>query len=182
LAELPPERLIGLFVAIMAFKKTAAVPSLMDIFLYQEQCKGFQGIQDLRPAGTGGDFLNSLRQKEIQQPQTGSQRLLDIFAIGGHTLQKDPVSKTAERVFGNSAHDLVVETSSSISRYLTRTVPVECDHMSYFNEGQSQNPHFMEVIIDLRKRLRVYDAAKKRHVAAPPQSISQDKSLGDVVI
>lgn len=184
LVELPPERLIGLFVAIMALKNTVAVPSLIDIFLYQEQCKGFRGIQDLRPAETGGDFLSTLRQKEIDQAPAGKQRLLDVFAIGGHTVQKNPFSRTIERVFGNSQNDFVVETSSSISRYLTRKVLVECDHMSYFSEDQSQKPHFKEVIFDLRKRLQVYDAAKTRYIAAPPQSIIPDVSealLGNVL-
>lgn len=162
LAEIPSERFIGQFVKIMAAKNTHSPGYLTNMMRYQKKCKGFPGIEDLRPAGTGGAFLNALRQQEIKQASKGKQRLLDIFAIGGHRVQNSSFSDLADRIFGNSEHDLIVESSSSISRYLPRAEGVKCDHLSYFSKEQSQQDHFKEVIYYLRERLGVYEAANNR--------------------
>jgi hypothetical protein len=170
IAELPSEQLVGRFVQIMALRRTESVPSIFNLAVYQEQNKGFPGIQDLRPARTGGKFLSTLRQQEIEKAGAGKQRRLDIFAIGGHTTQPTKTSQLIERIFGDNEHDLVVETSSSISRYLPHSEIVECDHVSYFSEEQCQKSHFGAVIQYLRKKLQVYDTARARDRSVPPKT------------
>jgi hypothetical protein len=175
IAELPSEQLVGRFVQIMSVRQTESVPSIFDLAVYQEQNKGFPGIQDLRPAQTGGKFLSKLRQQEIEKAEASKLRRLDIFAIGGHTTQPTKTSKLIERIFGDCEHDLVVETSSSISRYLPQSELVECDHVSYFSEEQCQQSHFRNVIRYLREKLQVYDPATGRHNATLSQVSKPEK-------
>lgn len=162
LAAVPNERFLGTFAAAMAANTTHSLLSLDDVFSYQEQRKGLPGIQDLRSPADGGEFLRVLQEQEHAQALPGRQRLLDIFAVGGHSPWTGSVSALADRVLGNSEHDLVVELQSSISRYLNETRRTECDHFGYFTAEEARKPHCREAVEYLKTKLEFAAAVWER--------------------
>lgn len=187
LAELPNEQCLGWFVTAMTVNKTHSLASLDDVFSYQEQRKGFPGIQDLRSPEGGGDFLRTLRQSEIAQAPAGQQRILDIFALGGVSPRQGVISETLNRILGGAEHDLVVDVKSSISRYLAQRRQTGCDHFSYFSEEESKKEHFTQAVGYLKEKLGFLAAVENRCKQKSPASSGirdEDKYVivGPVVI
>jgi hypothetical protein len=119
LAEIPSEQFIAEIVRVKTINNTGNIAYLRDIFRYQKQRKGFPGIQDLRPvAGTSGNFLRTLRQKERSQTQIPKQRLLDIFAIGGHVAQQDMALVDCSSFFWSTIHNSLKDKVRTIHALL----------------------------------------------------------------
>jgi hypothetical protein len=137
LAEVPGE-LLGWFVVVQTLVKEKSTASLTDILWYYGSRKNIEGIEDLRPLSGGGTFLRDLLEAELSQAPRGSERYLDILAIGGMASEEGLRWKLANSAHAGENHDLVVETGSTAPRLFADTLRVRCNHFSYFDGQPSQ--------------------------------------------
>lgn len=184
LAELATGRMVGHYLTLMRLRSPDCVIGINDLLTYQAQRKGFPGVEDLRPLGGGGEFLRNLKRQEQKQAPAGAVLSLDLFAIGGDTADASWPAGWVERVLGTPEHDLVIETKSSLPRFLDEKNrrKTQSDHTSYFVGGGNQVYDWLAAIEYLEHKLGFVDVLLSRCEATTLATAHIDQTEEVVII
>jgi pimeloyl-ACP methyl ester carboxylesterase len=161
LAEAPND-FLGVLVAVQAAKGGNGFFSLVDALKFVASEKSFAGIRDLRPADAQDSYLIKLRDLERTTALPKAERLLDILAIGGTADTTNGWLASLARRTLKAESDLIVETSSSLSRFITRRERSNSDHFDYFTSSQMESAHFEKVTRFLAERLHFAQGDSER--------------------
>jgi pimeloyl-ACP methyl ester carboxylesterase len=152
LAEAPND-FLGTLIAIQAAQGGNGFFSLANALGYAHLEKSLDGIRDLRPADAKDSYLIKLRDLERASAPAKSERALEILAVGGKVKEYSGLLKSlARRMLAGHDSDLVVETRSSLSRFLPHREETDCDHFNYFNDYGMNSDHIQKVIDFLEQR------------------------------
>jgi hypothetical protein len=148
-----PDALIASFVILGTLAETRQPLSILEILELLIRRTKIPGIEELRPLRGDGEFLKKLLGREAEARKEGCA--LDIFAVGGKAAVRGVKEWIADHAIGGRESDLVVETSSSISRFLPEghTRPTHCNHFDYFSAEQVGKDHFREGVKYAQDRL-----------------------------
>src|SRR5207244_5240024 len=118
LAEAPND-FLGALIAIQAARGGDGFFSLANALGYAHLEKSLDGIRDLRPADTKDSYLIKLRDLERDTAPKDKERALEILAIGGSAVgYAGWLASLTRRLLAGEDSDLIVETRSSIPRFL----------------------------------------------------------------
>jgi hypothetical protein len=150
---------MGKVVAVQSFRKGDGFYSLSDALHFVHRQPSIQGILDLRPIGSGGEFLRDLVKREAKSAPPGAERALPVFAIAGKAEGRGFFADLSQRAMGGADNDLIVETSSSATKYSVQQLVTKCEHFDYLRNPSTQANSFGPVKDFLRERLGLDESA-----------------------
>ena len=174
-----PYRFMGAFAGVMSQDKKML--SIFRLLSYYAQQKGFEGIEDLRPAEARGEFLRKLQEEERQLAKPDELRKLKILAVGGtYRGPQRHWMKVMTRMLGTVEHDLVVRKKSSAPEGFEIAGSPSCSHFEYFSASQIREEYFKKVVQAAKDVLMFDKAAAKRHVPTARSPTAEPGTLGGV--
>lgn len=137
LAEIPLDLVAALLVI---GKKAKNHLSLFRVLAYYAQQHFFPGLEDLKRAPIGGEFLQELWDEERAMASSQGLRLMDIYSVGGDCSDKNNLqTEMLTRMLGTNKHDCVVELSSSLllDNCEEKNQVVNCKLGNYFDSNMA---------------------------------------------
>lgn len=131
LAESPGELSLAVML-LQGRKQTGKVDTLADLLCCYATDDKLLGVQDLKPARSGVEYIRKL---ETGEQGLKSGETLNMLRFGGIAEPTGVVKWLVRRLLGNQKHDLVVETSSTLpaGKRGNEGPLANVDHFGYFD-------------------------------------------------